>query len=256
VKLRTKPSALPSVPLIQQAKSQKMKRLIRKLHRYLGLVFSMSILMASGSGIIHVVMTRTQSPPPEARPTSAPLDLAAIKVAPAEAFPNQPPIAVNIRNISGKPHYQAFTEGGLIYVDATNGQINPDADTILAKEIASAHLGTDRIFARDYLTAFDHEYINIFRILPVYRFDLQDGKGTRVYVSTMTGSVTRHTDDQKQFEARIFNNFHKLGFIPNKNLRDLTLTILTGAAFLVSILGITLFFLTNPKKKLPSASRQ
>jgi hypothetical protein len=65
----------------------------------------------------------------------------------------------------------------------------------------------------------------------------------------MTGSVTRHTDDQKQFEARIFTNFHKLGFIPNKNIRDWTLTTLTGAAFLISILGIALFFLTKSKKK-------
>jgi hypothetical protein len=226
-----------------------MKRLIRKLHRYLGLIFSISILMASGSGVIHVVMTRTQAPPPATRPTSAPLDLAAIKVTPAEAFPDQPPIAVNIRNIAGKPYYQAFTGRGFTYIDATNGQVNPDADAIFAKEIASGFLGSNDISKSDYLTEYNNEYINIFRILPVYRFDQKDVKGTRVYVSTMTGSVTRHTDDQKQFEARIFTNFHKLGFIPNKNIRDWTLTTLTGAAFLISILGIALFFLTKSKKK-------
>ncbi len=225
-----------------------MKKIIRKLHRYLGLVFSISILMASGSGVIHVLMTRTQSPPPATRPTGQSLDLTALKVTPAEAFPDQPPVAVNIRNIAGKPYYQAFTARGLTYIDATNGQVNPDADAIFAKEIATAYLGSDQIKKRDYLTEYNNEYINIFRILPVYRFDQSDNKGTRVYVSTMTGSVTRHTDDQKQFEAKIFTNFHKLGFIPNKNVRDWTLTTLTGAAFLISILGIALFFLTRPKK--------
>lgn len=156
---------------------------------------------------------------------------------------------MNIRNIAGKPYYQAFTGRGFTYIDATNGQLNPDADAIFAKEIASSFLGSNEITNSDYLTEYNSEYINIFRILPVYRFDQNDGKGTRVYVSTMTGSVTRHTDDQKQFEARIFTNFHKLGFIPNKNVRDWTLTTLTGAAFLISILGIALFFLTSSKKK-------
>jgi hypothetical protein len=36
----------------------------------------------------------------------------------------------------------------------------------------------------------------------------------------------------------------------HKNIRDWTLTTLTGAAFLISILGIALFFLTRPKKKI------
>lgn len=229
-----------------------MKRLIRKLHRHLGLIFSISIMMASGSGVIHVLMTRTQSPPPATRPTGAPLDLQSIKVTPAEAFPEGAPIALNIRNIAGKPYYQAFTAKGLIYVDATNGQENPDADAVFAKEIASGYLGTGQLTKSDYLTDYNNEYINIFRILPVYRFDHPDDKGTRVYVSTMTGSVTRHTDNQRQFEARIFTNFHKLGFIPNKNIRDWTLTAFTGAAFLISILGIALFFLTRPKKSKPA----
>lgn len=228
-----------------------MKRLIRKLHRYLGLIFSISILMASGSGVIHVIMTRTQAPPPAAKPSGALLDTSAIAVTPSQAFSDNPPAAINIRNISGKPHYQAFIPGqpAFTYIDATTGKVNPEADATYAREIASKFLGSDTVKQTDFLTSFNSEYIGIFRILPVYRFDLDDGKGTRVYVSTVTGSVTRHTDDAKQFEASIFTNFHKLGFIPNKTARDITLTVLTIAAFLISILGIILFFLTRPKKK-------
>jgi hypothetical protein len=92
------------------------------------------------------------------------------------------------------------------------------------------------------------EYLNIFRILPVYRFDTKDKLQTRVYVSTTTGSVTRHTDRGRQFEATIFTMFHKLGFIPNKDIRDLVLTIMTLGTFLVSLLGIWLFFATRTKK--------
>ncbi|MFD2257991.1 hypothetical protein ACFSSA_15025 [Luteolibacter algae] len=233
-----------------------MKKIVRKLHRYLGLIFSISILMSSGSGVIHVLMSRTQSAPPAAKPSGALLDTSAITVTPADAFPDAPPAAINIRNIAGKPHYQAFIPGQreFTYIDATNGRKNPDADATYAREIASTFLGTDEIEQTDFLTSFNSEYIGIFRILPVYRFDLADGKGTRVYVSTVTGSVTRHTDDEKQFEASVFTNFHKLGFIPNKDARDWLLTILTGAAFLISILGIVLFFLTRPRKNKKPAT--
>lgn len=228
-----------------------MKRLVRKLHRYLGLIFSVSILMSSSSGVIHVLMTRTQAPPPAVKPSGVHLDTSAISVTPAQAFHGTQPIAINIRNIAGKPHYQAFISGqrGFTYIDASTGLENKDADATFAKEIASNFLGSNAVKQTDFLTSFNDEYIGIFRILPVYRFDLANGIGTRVYVSTITGSVTRHTDDEKQFEARIFTNFHKLGFIPNKDVRDWILIIITAAAFLISVLGIVLFFLTRPKGK-------
>jgi len=230
-----------------------MKRIIRKLHRHIGLLFSVSILMSSGSGVIHVIMTRTQPPPPQARPSGPPIDPSLIKITPATAFPETHPIAINIRNISGQPHYQAMIPGrqGFTYINATTGSENPGGDATYAKEIAANFLSRDDFRQTDFLTAYNSEYINIFRILPVYRFDLDNGKGTRVYVSTATGSVTRHTDDQRQFEARIFTNFHKLGFIPNKDVRDWVLTILTTAAFVISILGIALFFLTRPRTTAP-----
>jgi hypothetical protein len=84
-------------------------------------------------------------------------------------------------------------------------------------------------------------------VLPVYRFDAGDALETRVYVSTATGSVTRHTDRERQFEANIFSNFHKLAFIRDKNARDLVLSVLTGGAALASIAGIILFFATRSR---------
>jgi hypothetical protein len=134
-------------------------------------------------------------------------------------------------------------------VNAADGRVDPEQDERYAAEIASAFLGGAKVRKTDYLTGFNREYINIFRILPVYRFDLDDDLQTRVYVSTTTGSVTRHTDKQRQFEANAFSNFHKFGFIPNKDLRDLALTVMTGGVFIASALGIVLFFLTRPRRR-------
>ncbi len=229
------------------------KQLIRKAHRWLGLFFSLSILMSAGSGVIHNVMTRTQAPPPSARPSGNGLEVSQIKLGVAEATAKLPEsaegtVAVNIRSIGHQPWYQIYTKTNRAaqYVSAVDGRVDPAQDEAYAAEIAAAFLGGAQVKKSSYLTAFNSEYINIFRLLPVYRFDLGDALHTRVYVSTTTGSVTRHTDDQRQWEANVFTNFHKLGFIPNKDLRDLVLTTLTAATCFVTLLGVLLFFLTRP----------
>jgi hypothetical protein len=231
-------------------------RLIRKLHRWLGLAFSVSVLIASGSGVIHNVMTRTQAPPPQAKPSGGGMDVNAIKISVAEAVTKLPESnpevqAVNLRGIGGQPWYQIYTKASRApqYVSAVDGKLDPSRDEAYAAEIAKNFLAGAEVKKTDFLTAFNTEYLNIFRILPVYRFDTSDALQTRVYVSTTTGSVTRHTDKQRQFEATIFTNFHKLGFIPNKDLRDLLLTVLTFGTFLVACLGIALFFATRPKSR-------
>jgi hypothetical protein len=225
---------------------------VRQAHRWIGLVFSLSVLTSSGSGVLHNVMTRTQAPPPPARPSGGGLAPEKIRITVAEAAGKLPEpgatiAAVNLRGIGGEPWYQIYTAPmtPAQYVSAVDGRVDPAQDEKYASEIASAFLGGAAVRKTGYLTAFNSEYINIFRVLPVYRFDMDDARHTRVYVSSTTGSVTRHTDDERQFEANIFTNFHKLGFIPNKDLRDLVLTALTFGAFVVSLLGIALFFLTR-----------
>lgn len=229
-----------------------MKPWIRKAHRWLGLIFSLTLFMSSGSGVLHTVMTRTQAPPPAARPGNSLIDPASIKLTAQEAMAKLPGevTAINLRMIAGEPHYQIFTpKGKPNYVNAVTGVVDPAMDEIYASEIATNFLGGMSVKKVDYLTAFNREYIGIFRILPVYRYDAGDEKNNRVYVSTVTGSVTRNTDDGKQFEADIFTLFHKFGFIRNKDLRDWSLTLVTGGTFAVSLLGVALFFMTRPRRR-------
>jgi len=230
-----------------------MKPWIRKAHRWLGLVFSLTLLMSSGSGLLHIVMTRTQSAPPAARPTGGGMDVESIRVSAMDAVRSSlganAAAAVNLRMIAGQPCYQIIPadRSALSYVNAVTGKVDASLDETYAREIVASYLGHDRSERTDYLTAYNREYIPIFRILPVHRFDARDEEGTRVYVSTLTGSITRHTDDSKQAEASIFSLFHKFAFIPDKNLRDGILATVTGGVFLVSVLGVILFFATRPK---------
>lgn len=230
---------------------------LRKLHRWIGLAFSVSALVASFSGILHNVMTWTQPPPPPAAPSGASLDFAAVKLTPADALAKLPPTtngarAVNLRTIGGRPWYviRPAGPGSAQYVSADTGEVDPKRDPVFAAEIAARFLHAEAGDLRqaDFLTQFNREYINIFRILPVYRFDRGDGIKTRVYVSTMTESVTRHTDNYRQLEANIFGSLHKLNFIPNKTARDAVLTFTTFGIFCVSVAGIVLFFVTSPRR--------
>jgi len=235
-----------------------MKPLIRQAHRWVGLIFSLSLLMSAGSGLVHNVMSRTQAPPPPARPgTESGIDPHRVELGVAQAAARIPGgassrlQAVNLRGIGGEPWYQIYAEGQPrpFYVSAVDGRVDPGQDERYAAAIASAFMGGAPVRRTAYLTGFDGEYINIFRILPVYRFDLDDPLQTRLYVSTATGSVTRHTDRNRQFQANVFTNFHKLGFIPNKEVRDLALTALTGGVFAAAVLGVVLFFLTRPRRR-------
>jgi hypothetical protein len=232
---------------------------IRKAHRWIGLIFSMTVLMASGSGLIHLWMSRNQPAPPAVAPSSQSyINVDAITVTAADAMQlirKQHASAVakeiHLRTIAGQPWYQVFLQGEskASYVNAVTGEMNDAIDEQFAREIAIGIIGNGAIEKRAYLTQYDQEYISIFRILPVYRFDANDEMGRRVYVSTLTGGPTRATDDQKQWEANVFSNLHKWNFIPNKDLRDFLLGFTTIGSFLLSLLGIWLFAITRRSRR-------
>lgn len=228
---------------------------LRALHRWIGLACALTVLLATASGILHVVMTWTQSPPPHPAPAAdfSPVDLAF----PVSSLPADLRVrSLQIRLLDNEPWYQISTTTGPRYFSAIDGREEPALDTRLALDIARRHLTSAALppdafaYARR-LDAFDREYIGIFRLLPVHRIDVADGKGTRLYVSTQTGGVARHTDDRRQFEANVFSNLHKYAFIPHKPTRDAVLVAFTTLAFLASLAGVVLFFATRRRPTAP-----
>jgi uncharacterized iron-regulated membrane protein len=58
---------------------------LRQLHRWLGLAFSLSALLASFSGVLHQVMTWTQDPPPKAIPNGPEVPVDSVRIPLAQA---------------------------------------------------------------------------------------------------------------------------------------------------------------------------
>jgi len=228
---------------------------IRSLHRWLGLIFSIIVLTSALSGVLHTIMAHKQPPPPPVKPAGNGIVASDIRTGAQEALEKLGKDfgrvnAINLRMIGGEPWYQIYGPQPVpSYISAVDGRVDPAMDANYAAQIASAFLGGAKVRQTDYLTAFNHEYVNIFRILPVFRFDADDEAGTRVYVSTTTGTVTRHTNNEKQFEANVFFLFHKFGFIPNKAVRDAVLVSAMAGITLVAIAGVVLFFMTRPRRK-------
>ncbi len=222
----------------------------RALHRWIGLACALFVLLASGSGALHVVMTWTQSPPP--RPEPPPGFAPAVVDLPISALPDDLRIrSIQVRLLNGEAWYLVASAEGPRYFSARDGREEPHLETRLAFDIARRHLAAAALppeaftYARR-LEAYDREYAPIFRLLPVHRIDVADGRGTRLYVSTVTGGVARHTDDRRQLEANLFGALHKYNFIPHKPTRDAVIVAFCALAFLASLTGIVLFFVTRP----------
>jgi hypothetical protein len=226
---------------------------LRRFHRWHALAMSLVVIASAGSGLIHTWMSHSQPPPPAARPAGE-VDLSAATLPPSALSAGLPatagkPVSASLRPLDGDVWWQIICDGQTapIWRHATTGAIDDAADARYAAQIAARAMGGGSVRQTAYLTAFDAEYIAIFGILPVYRFDADDAAGTRVYVSTMTGSVTRATDDHKQWEADVFSLLHKWNFIPWRPLRDWALLIAMASLILLACGGIVLFFTTRQR---------
>lgn len=217
----------------------------RRVHRILGLIFGSYVLLAALSGISHNLMSAFFPAPPPAR-SSGMVAVDTIALTPGEAVAaagTGSVDAINLRMIAGAPWYQVFfsDDPAPRYVQAESGALDPGMDEIHAREIAARMFpgSTPTLTAR--LDQFEGEYLNIYRLLPVYRFEFNDGRGSRAYISTVTGSAAFATNDARQMIAGFFSNVHKLNFISHVPLKLTLLSILAFGAIVTVAYGFLMW---------------
>ena len=219
---------------------------VRNAHSWIGIVVALYVVMATISGGIHIIMANFYSPPPPVMPQGlVNLDKASLPLGDiTKKIPKDEQVrAVNIRTINNDLWYQVVTEKGKpYYINATSGLVAENMDDTYAKQIALAYLKSQKNIANsDYITSFNDEYLNIFRVLPVYLFTAENKNGERVYVSTVTGSVTLYLNKPRAFGQKLFSYLHKLSFIQNKLIRDILMSVLVLSVLITTLIGVGIF---------------
>ncbi len=213
--------------------------LMRKMHKWLGLLVGLQLVLWMTSGLMmslldhdkvegHAFRAKAPPAPPWPQGLLSPTKIVSASPAPVHA--------VSARWLLGKPVYELTHEKGTRLIDAKDGR-EITVDAALATALAAAsYAGEGRPASPQRLAktleARDHEG-------PLWRVDFSDAQDTTVYVSAQTGTVLEH----RNRTWRLFDVFwmlHIMDYTGRKDFNNpLVITMGVGGLWL-ALCGIWL----------------
>ncbi|MDQ7039670.1 MAG: PepSY domain-containing protein [Rhodothermus sp.] len=233
-------------------------RTIRKIHRYLGLIIGIQLLLWTGSGLFFslnpiekVRGEHLMAPPPVLSPDDTLLaSPAQVLRAFQQRFPEAEVLQITLRPLLDQPVYElTFRQEGTLQfalADARTGQLRPPITEAEAVAIARADFTPEApVAAVEYLTEAPpgSEFRN--SPLPVYRVVFDHPTGTRIYVAAANGRVTaRRNDTWRWFD--FFWMFHIMDYRTRDNFNHLLLQSFSLFGLLTVLSGFVLWAVTSP----------
>lgn len=230
-----------------------MKRWIIFVHRYLGIPMSVVFIVWFVSGI---VMMYTGDMPAlsdaERLRGLEPVDPGAIRVSPGEAAArsglDDAVTQASLQMLLGRPAYRfagvlgpeatVFADSGEIFDTATAAQARDEVARFLDEPVAAVRfVGT--------LTSADQWTMTEVRSLPLDRFDVDDGRGTRAYFSRRTGEVelvTNRTSRLLAWAGAIPHWFYFTALRTNQPVWYWTVVWVAAIGCALAVLGLVLAF--------------
>lgn len=235
-----------------------LRRLLIVTHRYLGIPMSVLFVLWFVTGIAMIYVGGMPALAPAERLAKLPpLDLAAVRVTPAEAAAQASSGfgPVRLSTVLGRPAYRFASRYGETVVFADDGTRLDEIDEATALRVAAEFVGAPEtgITLTRLLETPDQWTLTLSRALPLYLFDVADGKGTEVYVSPYTGDVRLVTDIRTRTLAWIATIPHWFYLTPLRSNQPLwywTVVIAAGLGCLLAVLGL-LLGITQFKKSTP-----
>ncbi|UKJ08781.1 PepSY-associated TM helix domain-containing protein [Solitalea lacus] len=234
-----------------------IKRNIYKWHRLSSILIAIPVIMWTLSGIMHPIMTSFKPKVKNQFLKTNTIDLSRIKITLDSAL-----LKNNITSISNfrvielkdKLYYQISQKSNnqLIFIDASTGQVNADAPVQYAQKLALQFLGdsTTRITSISLVKSFDDEYLEINRLLPVYKVNFDRKDGVRLYVDPVSDRLGLAMDDNRAAFTSFFRNFHSWEFLKSLgSFQTAVLVVLSGLAFITAVMGIYIAFISKSKKR-------
>jgi hypothetical protein len=245
-----------------------VRTLFTFVHRYLGIPLSFMFVVWFLSAFFMIYTGGMPRITPEQRSDGMQvIDFAQVKLSLAEAatragFTGEfPPAAASLRTILERPVYVLGEPGyNPVFVAADDGELLDELSEAQGVQVASAFLAIPPAQFRhiETLNEPDQWTLASQRELPLYRYAVDDGLGTEVYVSPREMQVSVYTTRQSRVLAYLGTIPHWLYFSSLRNNQPLWYDIMVYAAYAgcaVALMGLVLGVLQWRKARPFSLAR-
>lgn len=223
-----------------------LARRTRKLHKWLGLIVAIQVLLWISGGLImaSLDLDMVRGSHYAAEQVDTPVDAAQVLVSPRELAERigQPLASATLKTWQGQPVYQvsAGAASGL-YAASTGVRLSP-IDLAAARAVATDdYTGPGELVEAELLNVVPSEARS--REAPLWRLRFDDAIHTAVYVSAETGRVVaRRNDWWRAFD--VVWMLHIMDYDTRDNFNHPLLVITAGAALLFVFSGIVLLVLS------------
>ncbi len=233
-------------------------RTYRKIHRRLGLVVGIQLLMWTAGGLFFSLNPITKVRGETEAPGPMSLDPGEALASPGPALTelgNRRPHA-RVETVVLRPHLDgavyeiAYSEHGEPHwalAEAATGSLRAAIDRDEAEAIArQAYLPESRVAEVSLMTEVDPGSEYRERPLPAYRVTLDDDLGTRLYVSVERGVVTARRNDR----WRLFDflwMLHIMDYRTRDNFNTVVLQVVSALGLVTVLSGFILAAVTSPR---------
>lgn len=197
--------------------SMKPKTLLFLIHRWLGIGMCLLFALWFASGIVMMYVEYPELTEAERISRLPEIDASLVSLSPAEAIQGLSASgvysAVELTTVMGRPIYQyEDIDGSTVMVFADNGELLWSLDASAALLAAELSGFADENIAPTYDALVDLDQwsvsasLNKFR--PLHRININDDRGTVVYVSDKTGQVVRDTNLNERFWNWLGSTIH------------------------------------------------
>ncbi|KZN61333.1 PepSY domain-containing protein [Pseudoalteromonas luteoviolacea] len=225
-----------------------LKRLL-KWHRRIALFCLVPFLIWALSGLLHPIMSHFAKAP-------------RIDAAPVQVNTQYLQNYAQLRDLLNKARIEHFSHASLIQYDGRyyyqirevkfnellvhylpiDGQVSNLTDHQYAQSLASKW-STANIVESRLITQFSPAYPEINRVLPAYRFTLDNGNF--LYIDTLGKRITAHNTPMRESLSYWFKQLHTWQFIGERNsiVRIIPMLLISSALFVMAFLGLIAYSL-------------
>ena len=233
-------------------------RTYRKIHRYLGIVIGVQLLLWTGSGLlfslnpIDKVRGETEQTIPPLLSTNQPI---ASPQSAIDALRADDP-SIRIRSVVLRPHldsavyeieYRLGDSTQWALADAATGRLRPPVDRDEAVEIARRDFALAAgIKSVESVTGVDADSEYRGGPLPAFRVVFDHPIGTRLYVSAGKGTVTARRNDRWRLFDFVWM-LHIMDYQARDDFNTVWLQVVSALGLLTVVSGFVLAGVTSPR---------